>query len=292
MDRHSPIRPVIHRFPLGDAWITTLLDGAQVRTPLRPPFLLDKDDADLQRIAAAAHLPWDRFENSYSPCLVDTGTHRVLFDTGFGASGRGAGAGRLRALLAEAGHPPEAIDIVAFTHMHPDHISGVMEDGALAFPNARHMVGRVEFEAWKSGTGIPETRAGNRALFLDLIAPLEDRLTLLSGGDTVAPGITAEEAFGHSPGHMMYRVASAGREALVWGDVTNHYAFSLPFPDSPVGFDDDKPRAIATRRRVLGMVADAGTLVVGHHMPFPCVGRVERRGESFAWVPATYDLWI
>ena len=91
---------------------------------------------------------------------------------------------------------------------------------------------------------------------------------------------------------MTYRVSSGDAQVLIWGDLTNHYAFSLPHPDSPVGFDDDKPQAIATRNRVLGQVADAGTMVVGHHMPFPGVGYVRRDGDSFAWVPASYQLWL
>ncbi|SMY08028.1 MBL fold metallo-hydrolase [Flavimaricola marinus] len=291
-DRKTPVRPVTFRFPLGEAWISTILDGAHVRDAVRPPFMLDKDDAELRAIAAAAGLPWDKFENGYAPSLVDTGDEVVLFDTGFGPGGREAGAGMLRSRLAELGYQPEDIDVVAFTHVHPDHILGVMEGDGLAYPNARHVIGQVEFDAWKSGETIPESRSGNRDMFMKLIAPLEDQLTFVEGGDSIGTGIVAEEAFGHSAGHMMYRVSSGGKEALIWGDVTNHYTFSLQHPDSPVGFDDDKPAAKATRNRVLGMVADAHTLVVAHHMPFPGVGYVERRGDSYGWVPATYELWM
>ena len=152
-------------------------------------------------------------------------------------------------------------------------------------------MGRAEHHAWTSGEGVPDNRAGNREKFLKIFGPLTDQLTLIEDGDEVAPGIVAEAAFGHSPGHMMYRVTSGGSQALIWGDLTNHYAFSLPHPDSPVGFDDDKPRALEPRNRVLAQVADAGTLVVGHHMPFPSVGYVRRDGDSFAWMPATYQLW-
>ncbi|SLN34185.1 MBL fold metallo-hydrolase [Roseisalinus antarcticus] len=291
-DTSTPIRPVIQRFRLGEAWVTTILDGAQLREPLRPPFMMDKDDAALQAIASENRLPWDQFENTYTPVVVELGGEVVLIDTGFGPGGRNAGAGMLRERLGQAGYGPEDITVVAFTHSHPDHIAGVMEGDTLAYPNARHVIGRVEFDAWKSGEGIPESRAANRDLFLKVIAPLEDQLTFVAEGQSVVPGIVAEEAFGHSLGHMMYRVTSGGQEALIWGDVTNHYAFSLRHPDSPVGFDDDKPQAIETRKRVLAMVADAGTLVIGHHMPFPAVGHVERDGDSYAWRPATYQLWI
>ncbi len=137
----TSIRPVTHWFALGDAWVTTILDGAQMREPLRPPFMMDKDDAALQEIAAQHRLPWDRFENSYTPTVVEVGGALVLFDTGFGAGGRGAGAGMLRARLASVGYQPEDISVVAFTHCHPDHIGGVMEGDALAYPNARLIMG-------------------------------------------------------------------------------------------------------------------------------------------------------
>ena len=290
--RLGEIRPAIHRFVLGDAEVITIMDGAQVRDAIQPPFALDKSADELAEIAASNFLPAGRFENSFTPTLVNTGSELVLFDVGFGAMGRGNGTGLLRARLAEAGYAPEDIDVVAFTHMHPDHIAGVMEGDALAFPNARHVMGRREFDEWQSGDNIPEARKQNRDMFLKLIAPLAERMTFLEGGDTVAPGIEAVEAFGHSLGLLMYNVESAGKSILVWGDVTNHFVFSLRYPDSPVGFDDDKEQAIATRRRVLDMVATDRLLVSGHHMPFPSVGYVERDGGSYRWVPAGYQIHI
>ena len=284
------IRPAVHRFALGDAEVITIMDGAQVRDAIQPPFALDKSTEELAEIAVSNFLPADRFENSFTPTVINTGSELVLFDVGFGAMGRENGTGNLRTRLAEAGYAPEDIDVVAFTHMHPDHIAGVMEGDGLAFPNARHVMGRREFDEWNSGDRIPEPRKPNRDMFLKLIAPLAEQLTFLEGGDTVAKGIEAEEAFGHSLGHLMYRVESAGKSILVWGDITNHYVFSLKYPDSHVGFDDDKEQGIATRKRVLDMVATDRLLVAGHHMPFPSVGYVERDGKSYRWTPASYQI--
>ena len=126
-------------------------------------------------------------------------------------------------------------------------------------------------------------------MFLRLIAPLADRLAFLEDGDEVVPGLSAEAAFGHSLGHMMYRLDSEGAQFLVWGDVANHYVYSLQHPPSTVGFDDDKEAAIATRSRVLDMVATDGLMVSGYHMPFPSVGYVEKWRGSYRWVPTTYQ---
>jgi glyoxylase-like metal-dependent hydrolase (beta-lactamase superfamily II) len=286
------IRPRIQRFAAGQARVTTILDGAHVRPELRPPFAMDKSDAELEAVGRANRLPWGRFENTYTPTLIETGDDIVLIDVGFGAAGRADGAGRLRQALSEIGRAPEDITIVAFTHVHPDHILGVMEDGELAFPKARHMIGRHEFDAWFSGDKIPPQREKNRQMFMNLIAPLKDQLTFLDDGDAVAKDLAAEAAFGHSAGHLMFRLNADEQPVLIWGDVCTHYVFSMQSPDSPVAFDDDKERAIATRKRVLEMAATDDLLVVGHHMPFPSVGYVERDGKAYRWVPAAYQLWI
>jgi glyoxylase-like metal-dependent hydrolase (beta-lactamase superfamily II) len=165
-----------------------------------------------------------------------------------------------------------------------------MESGALAYPNARYVIGRREYDTWKDGSEIPPQRAQNREMFLNLLPPLADQMTFVEDGDYVVPGLTAEAAFGHSLGHMMYRVESAGKSLLIWGDVTNHYVFSLQYPESTVGFDDDKEMAVISRKRVLDMAATDSLLVSGHHMPFPSVGYVERHGDSFRWTPASYQL--
>lgn len=287
----GPLRPKVDRFALGAFEVTTILDGA-IQMGISPPFLLDESDSEIAAIARAEHLPVDRLENNFVPALVNTGETLVLIDTGCGQFRREKGAGFLRERLGDAGYKPEDIDIVALTHVHPDHIGGLWEGDALAFPNADLMMGRREFDAWQSGAEIPRQRAENREMFLKLVAPLKDRFRFLDDGDAVAPGVTAEAAFGHSPGHLMFRVASEGEQALIWGDVANHFVFSVGHPRSKVGFDDDKAQAIETRERVLAAVAGQGTLVVGHHMPFPAVGHVVRAEGGYRWVPAAYQLHL
>jgi glyoxylase-like metal-dependent hydrolase (beta-lactamase superfamily II) len=288
----APLGPYlhpVHRFALGDFEVTTILDGSMVMSA-SPPFLVGRSQEDVAQISKAAHLPPNQIENGFVPTLVNTGSELVLFDTGFGAMGRDKGAGNLKARLALAGYTPEDVDVIAFTHMHPDHIGGLMEGGKPAFPNARLMMGQQEFDAWHSGALIPEQRAANRELFIKIIAPLADQFTFLKDGDTVTSGVTAMEAFGHSLGHMMYHLESAGRRALIWGDVANHYVYSVRYPTNPVAFDDDKDMAIATRKRVLDMVHTDGLLVTGHHMPFPSVGYIEKCADTYRWAPAAYQL--
>ncbi len=279
-----------HRFGLGAFEVTAVLDGNVPRDAVKPPFCLDLDDADIRALAEASHVPADRFEHPCVPTLVNTGTELVLFDVGFGERGQPGRTGLLRDRMAEAGYAPEDVDLVVFTHVHPDHILGVRIGDAPAFPNARYAISQVEFDAWTSGDTLPASRAENRRMFLDLIVPLADRMTFLAPGDSVAPGITAMEAYGHSPGHMMFMIEDGGKQVLLWGDVTNHYVFSLRVPEARVVFDDDPDKAIATRKRVLDMVATDRIPVIGHHMPFPALGYVDRHAGSYRWEAASYQM--
>jgi glyoxylase-like metal-dependent hydrolase (beta-lactamase superfamily II) len=89
---------------------------------------------------------------------------------------------------------------------------------------------------------------------------------------------------------MAYHLESEGQRALIWADVAIHYVLSLQRPDWQVDVDDIKDKAVATRKKILDMVATEKIWAVGHHMPFPSVGFVERSGEGYRWVPASYQL--
>ena len=127
-DMKGILRPSICRFRLGGFEITNILDGVSQRDGPHPMFGADQPAEVVQRHAAANRLPPDRFEHSFTPTIVNTGRELVLFDTGNGPPRRGAGLGRLRALLDDAGYAPEDVDVVVITHCHPDHIGGLLED--------------------------------------------------------------------------------------------------------------------------------------------------------------------
>jgi len=205
---------------------------------------------------------------------VNTGSELVLFDTGLNGEG-------ITAALAAAGYTPDQIDVVVLTHMHGDHIGGMMTDGAATFPNARYVTGSAEFDHW-NGT--------DNEGFANNVRPMADKFEMIGDGGTVASGITGMAAFGHTPGHMTYMIESEGQQLVLGADFANHYVWSLAHPDWEVRFDMDKEAAAATRRSILGMLAADRIPFIGYHMPFPALGFVETRGEGFHYVPASYQF--
>jgi glyoxylase-like metal-dependent hydrolase (beta-lactamase superfamily II) len=122
------------------------------------------------------------------------------------------------------------------------------------------------------------------------VVPLAEKMTLIGDGDSVASGITGMDAFGHTPGHMVFTVESGGKAAMITADTANHFVLSLQRPDWEVLFDTDKAAAAASRRRVFDMIATDRLAFIGYHMPFPAIGFVEKTGEGYRFIPETYQL--
>ena len=149
------------------------------------------------------------------------------------------------------------------------------------FPNARYVFGAAEFDFWNKGENVREARKFNRELYVKIVVPLANRATMIKPGDTVVPGITAVDAFGHSPGMLAFMIESDGKRMLNWADTAGQYVVSLQRPDLHLDVDDDKEKAVATRKRILDMVANDGLFVAGFHMmPFPGLGYVENAAAA------------
>ena len=261
-------------FKIGSLEVVALLAGSVPRDKPHSIFGLNVSDEEFAKVSAANFIATDMAQFYFTPTLVRAGDNVILFDTGLNAAG-------ITAALAEAGTKPEDVTHVVITHMHGDHIGGLMNEGSPTFANAVYLTGQMEFDHW--------SKAGNER-FDGMVKPLAEKMTFLGDGDSVASGITAMAAFGHTPGHMTYMLESDGKQLLLMADLANHYVWSLAYPDWEVKFDMDKEAAAKTRRKVLGMLAADRVPMIGYHMPFPAAGFVESHDQGFRYVPVSYQL--
>ena len=272
----GPGGALYHRFMLGEFEVTALLSSTFTVENPHAIFGLNASDADFAAASKAAFLPTDTTQFFFTPTLVNTGSELVLFDTSTDPAS-------ITAAIAAAGYNPDQVDTVVLTHMHPDHIGGMADETGPVFANARYVTGASEHNFWSG--------AGNE-LFDKNVRPLNDRFSFLDDSGTVTGGITGLNAFGHTPGHMIYHVESAGRRLALTADTANHAIWSLAHPDWEVKFDADKTAAATTRRDVFGMLAADRVPFIGYHMPFPSIGFVEAAGDGFRYVPANHPLML
>lgn len=267
---------LFQRVKLGAFEVTTLLAGAAVRPDPQTIFGLNASKEDFDALSEQANIPNDQAQFFFTPTVVNTGSELVLFDTGLNPVG-------IKNALNSAGYTADMIDVVVITHMHGDHIGGLMDDGTPTFPNARYITGRVEFDAWAA--------MGNEKFDANM-RPLADNTTMIEDGASAFSGHTAMAAFGHTPGHMVHMIESEGKSLLIAVDFANHYVWSLARPDWEVKFDMDKPAAAATRKKLLDMMATERMPFIGYHMPWPGMGYVETRGDGYHYVPMSYQLML
>lgn len=286
-------QPTHYRFKLGDFEVTMISDADAFIDGPWPLIGKNAPQADVDQLMRDNLLPTNKYQPGFTPMIVNTGKELILFDTGNGSRGfvpRPSG-GWLAAQLAPAGFKPGDIDVVVLSHGHPDHIGGLYENERPLFPNARYVTGAVEYDFWSPEGKHSGDMEKFASLFRDYVVPLAAKTTFLKPGSEVAPGISAVETHGHTPGHLSYRIASGGKELFFLADCAHHQVASLARPDWHCVFDVDPEKGAETRKRVFDMLATEKVAVSAFHMPFPSLGYVERlNGGGYRWLPHSYQL--
>lgn len=281
--------PGFYRHKVGNYEVTVLNDGG-LALELG---LFTGDPAGGEKMLKDAHLQKEAITTHVNCWLVNTGNKLVLVDAG-GGNAFAPTLGRMAKNLAAAGVDPGAVDAVVITHMHPDHIPGLLTpDGKAAFKNAVVHVNGDEYAFWTSDE-IRGKAPDQFKPFFDMaraaIKPYADagKVQMHKDGTEFVPGLRAVAAPGHTVGHTMVRVSSGGDELLLWGDIVHCASLQFPEPDRSIGFDNNPELAIANRKKTMDMVATDRLAFAGAHLPFPGIGRATKAGSGYVYVPVHY----
>lgn len=278
-----------HTMKVGDIEVTTVYDGFNKR-PLDAGFVKNASLDETKAALKAAGLDDDAVYIPFTVTVVKVGGKTILFDSSTGGQ-LAPTAGKFAANLAAAGIAADKIDMVCVTHFHPDHIFGLMakDTNAQIYPNAEIVVPKAELAFWGDAgvfAKLPESAHGLAKRVQSTLSTWKN-VTQADGEKDVAPGVRAIPAFGHTPGHTVYQVGSGSTVLLVLADTSNVPALFVRHPEWHVTFDSDPAMAEANRRRLFDRAITDKAIVTGYHFGMPGIGRIEKDGAGYAFVPVT-----
>ncbi len=284
-------------FKVGDYVCTALCDGFHAYTEPVSLLFPGVPSESLKQVLSKHNLQpaqWEEFVSPYICLLVNTGENLVLIDTGAGPD-LGPDTGKLFQRLEALGVSPGDIGIVVLTHGHPDHIGGnITTEMEPAFPNARYVMCKAEWDFWTSGQLAAEelSKLGLGDEFTNVILqiaqknllPIKDQLDLVEKDTEITPGIQAVVTPGHTPGHLMIIVSSKGEQLFYISDAFIH-PVHLERPDWHMAVDLYPGQNVSTRRQILERAANEKALVHAFHFPFPGIGHLVPEEQGWKWQP-------
>lgn len=225
------------------------------------------------------------------PCNLTLLRHEgrtVLFDAGSGPSFQPS-AGTLLDGLDALGVAPGDVTHVVFTHGHPDHLWGVLDDfDEPLFFEAEHLIGRAEFDYWADPATVDTIGAERQSFAVGAarrLAALAERFSFFEDGDEVLPGVQAVASYGHTPGHMAFELRAGSEALLVAGDAIGNDHLAFDRPDVPAGADQDMETAAATRAALFDRIMAEDMAILGFHLGKGGIGRVDRQGDGYVFRP-------
>ncbi len=286
--------PSRYALRIGEIDVLVISDGV---LPLPTKMLGHNADASVRAAwLKDMFLPPDAFDWSLNVVVARSGDQTILIDAGLGLDPdlNLPRAGQLARRLEAAGIDLGAVTDVVLTHMHMDHVGGLLVDGVKdrLRPDLRIHVAAAEVAFWESPDfthvvmppGFPEAL---RLAAKRFVKEYGSELRLFDAEHEVAPGVVVRRTGGHTPGHSVVRLASGDDRLTFAGDAV--FTVGFDHPDWHNGFEHDPEEAARIRIHLLQELAASGEFLLATHLPFPSVGRVAVDGDVFRWVPAFWD---
>ncbi|MEN8933318.1 MBL fold metallo-hydrolase [Planktotalea arctica] len=272
---------------LGGATISTLSDGTLT---LPGDFVTANLPEEAVDIIKSYGLSTDQYTPECNLALYRDGTNTVLFDVGSGPDFMPS-AGELLDSLDAQGLGAGDITHVVFTHAHPDHIWGLIDDfDELVFPDASYHIGRGEWDYWwnpETVNTIGEARTTFAVGAKRRFEFLEDKINFFDAGDEVLPGIAAVATHGHTPGHMAFEIRNGSESAMVVGDAIGNPHVAFHHPEWESGSDQDGAMGVKSRKMLMNRMAAEQMAIIGFHLPGGGMGRVEAMDGAYRFVPSS-----
>lgn len=254
------------------------------------------DPADLANWLEHMFMPPDAFDWPLNVMVARSGEQTILIDAGLGGQFSGfPRAGQFPQRLQSAGIPLESVTDVIITHMHMDHVGGLLVPGVKERlrKDVRIHVNATEVAFWTSPdftqTVMPKpVPAVLRSTATSFYDTYRDQIEVFEDRKEVAPGVIARLTGGHTPGHCVVDLISGGERLMFAGDAMFPVAFD--HPEWHNGFEHDPEESERVRVALFRELAENKGLLVAAHLPFPSVGRVAVDGNAFRWVPVIWDF--